>query len=221
MALDGFVVNSDYPMDMVVFANEGTLTSFSDGHGEASIAHRLPFTPLPFGVWSTDGGITWQPIVGMSAGSGQLFADIQADGSSVKFIVYQNSAGTNVKYRVFGLAPDGATGDVAPPSLRFSNFTLNTDFNYSKRVASAVWSLTVTSSTPIVTHNLGYIPEAIAWRESSAGVISPLINSSLGNAGEVVLTANNSTINVECPGGAGGSSGIVRIHLRVYGGRNG
>lgn len=220
MALDDFIVDSDHPMDLVVFVAEGNITSFSNGYGAATIAHGLPFTPLPFGVWSSNGGTTWQPITGISAEPNKPFAQIYGTSTQVTIAIQLNSSGTPIMYRIFGFAPSGASGDVTPPALRFSSFSLNTDFDYSKLIASIVWPATATSGTTLVTHSLGYIPEVAAWEENSGGQISPMIGQyGVTTAGASALIATASDVQVICPGGAGNR--MQKLHVRVYGGKNG
>lgn len=217
MALDNFIINSDYPMDMVVFAAEGTVAANS----ATSISHGLSFVPLCFGVWSSDGGSTWKPITEMNITGNETLVYLSSTTREVT--VTTQLASSSIQFRVWGLQPADNTARTTPPQFQVSDFMLNSDFNYSKLVGSAVWTVTATSGTTLITHNLGYIPEVIAWRESAGGVIRPFINSyGSSSAGEAALIATNTEVKAYCPGGAGGSDfSLAKIHVRVYGGKNG
>ena len=78
--------------------------------------------------------------------------------------------------------PDDATQNVAHTSTLANNFLLNTDYNYRKLKASG----TFTAGGQTYTHNLGYIPQVMAWvkykdiegLESYSRNVAPLVTAS-------------------------------------------
>lgn len=218
MAINDLIIDSDYPMDLVVWSAEGTISSFdSGGYGQVNINHSLGYAPLCFGVWSLDGGSTWQPLGGINVRANEVFAGTISASSYVRVYVQMNSARTNVRYRVFGLQPANTSGATNPPDFHVSDFILNSDYNYSKLVAAITWNFTSTSSTVLYNHNLGYIPEVACWDELNDGTVSDHINSVSTAAGDSAVWATTSQVLVSC-NSVGNRS---KLHVRIYGGRNG
>lgn len=216
MALDDFIVNSDYPMDIVVFSAEGTVPA----NGSTSISHNLGFAPLPFGVWSGDNGTSWQPITAYNISGGTL---VEMKATSSAIIISTSLATSVVQFRIFCLQPASVTAETTPPNVVFSNYVLNSDFNYSKLVASTVWEVSEASQRVLVQHNLGYIPEVMVWAETPTGEIISFVNGyyyiSPSGIEIVNIFADNSAVYATATENI--STAYSKLHVRVYGGKNG
>ena len=50
---NNFLINTDYPLDMIIYYKFYELTTNGSSSQTVTIPHGLGFTPLLFGVWST------------------------------------------------------------------------------------------------------------------------------------------------------------------------
>ena len=102
-----FLINSDYPLDKVVYINQGSVNI--GGGIDRIIAHGLPFTPLISFVWSftADFAITYQFNNGSfpSGNPGYYFSlqlSIQANATNITLSGNGTITSTTVYYRIFG-----------------------------------------------------------------------------------------------------------------------
>ena len=57
---DKFIFNSDYPIDKIVWLEQGEFDTDNYGNFEKTIAHKLLATPFVKGVWTYDDwATTW------------------------------------------------------------------------------------------------------------------------------------------------------------------
>lgn len=163
-----FKMNSDFKTDNIVYAYQKDLTtSYGDGYyRNIDITHSLPFIPLPFGIFSTDGGTTWLPINYTSVhGAGTLTAT--ASKISLTISNYNGNLPSIVKIRIFAFAPSTYVGSITPPTA-FSKFLINSDTEYDKLIASGTYTLANSGDyQTIYTHNLGYRPRVMIWIQST------------------------------------------------------
>lgn len=158
-------MNTDYPLDSIVFLNSGARTLAGTTLTDTlTIPHGLPFSPLPFVVWSltSDFAITYV----QDTPDGNVTAQCYADATNVYIGSSNLNAGPiTIYYRIFAFPPSGASVDsvVNPVTTGSSDFALNTDLNYLKLVKAGVLS----TSDRIYTHNLGYIPTVFTWLNST------------------------------------------------------
>lgn len=203
-----FLLNTDYEMDKIILVKTGSFVDSKD------IQHGLNLAPLPFGIWSTDQnfnivntiGVTdssaepgYSPELGVTCTSYNDKITIQASGDG--------SATTTIYYRLFAFESPNSTQDIAGTSDLATEFVLNTDYNYRKLKASG----TFTQSGETFTHNLGYIPQIMAWADYSAALgtgVQPLMSASNSTNHKVVVT--NTTIRV------GTLISGEKIYWRVY-----
>lgn len=161
MAVDprDFLLNTDYEMDKIVFFSEGELSNW----GSASIQHDLGFAPLVFGVFSFSSDFSdsrplpYEEVTATDSTSCDLYS-----ASDFVYVTFQNQSGTHPKiyYRIYGFEPSDSTAVVAPTSEHAEKFVLNTDYNYCK-----LFKKGTLTSDGTVTHNLGYVPQVLAWLE--------------------------------------------------------
>lgn len=203
MAVDprDFILNTDYEMDKIIYFREATLNA---GQYDVDIPHGLGFTPLIFGVcafnsdFSDARGIPYQSLT--MSNSIQFTA--QANATNVR-ISYINDSGTPSKiyYRLYGFEPSTSNADVGPTSSNADTFILNTDYNYCKLFSKGTASVGDT-----ISHNLGYIPQVLAWQAAN-GWVMPVSQS--GPNAAVIVT--NQDVLFDYP-----SLGIDNFHYRIY-----
>lgn len=204
-----FLLNTDYEMDKIIYFIDGEI-----GAGESkSFAHKLPFTPLVFGVCSVNSDFndprtlpfnettpdnTISLIVGASA------TDVQ-----IEYINYATNP-PKMYYRIYGFEPSDSHSKVPSTSKHAGNFILNTDYNYCKLFSKGIVS---GAGTHTVTHNLGYIPQVLAWGEyngSTGPIEQSLPSDPVANRPQYIAVTNSNIIIVVPP------SSYDRVHYRVY-----
>jgi len=175
MAVDprNFLVNSDYPLDKVVYLNS---SSASIGGGTTiTIPHGLPFTPLVDLTWSYNSNFatSYTNNTGPAPASVPWFIfDLQvyvdADATNIYIEAYGPAAATTVYYRVFGFQPSTSNVAVDFTAPSADNFALNTDYNYTKLLAQGTEAHGTGVVSITIPHNLGHIPQVQVWRQSSS-----------------------------------------------------
>jgi hypothetical protein len=181
-----FLVNSDYPLDQVVYKNPGQLTVSAASFGTSVVAHGLPFTPLPQGNWSTqpDFAVSYEfgsgppnPSVATSIYLYDVTVDALGPDVTVSVTNYSGSPVT-IYYRVYAYQPSNVNLDV-PHTNDADTYLLNTDMNYTKLFRADLFAQAAVSGAVAVPHSLGYYPQAAAWTEVS-GVIRPIYQADPG-----------------------------------------
>lgn len=221
--LRNFKLNSNYPMDNVVYSWAGNKSRSGSTWLTTTQNHGLSFTPLVFGLFSTDGGTSWRQIDFTSqTGGGSLISD-----STKITINIQLDSGlpASIPIRLYAFAPSTYTGAVVAPDPR-SNFYLNTDWTYDTLVAKGKYTLTNTNSLRTVyTHNLGYVPRVMIWIEHNDGSILSCV---VGNEYDTLYYTQKDWVRItstqllayhySVP-----SSALTTdiLHYRIYGGQNG
>ena len=166
---NNFKINSNFKTDLIVFSYSGTL-NLSSGYGTLTINHGLSFTPLPFGLYSADGGTTWNDIDFMTQdGFGQMFA--KSSTIEITINIYNNPP-ASVLVRVFGFAPSTVPNVIVNPPAPLSKFYLDSRKTYELLIASGRTVLpSYNGAQTIYTHNLGYLPRTMLWVELPDGSI--------------------------------------------------
>ena len=156
-----FLLNTDYELDKIVFFEDGNLTS------TATITHKLNFIPLVFGVWSTDSNFSSANTIGWVDSSAEpgynpvLSVEAYATSTSIKITVAGNTNNVPVYYRIYAFEPNDSRENAPYTSKRADKFILNTDYNYCKLMKSGAF----TQDDEYFNHNLGYIPQVMAWMQ--------------------------------------------------------
>lgn len=228
---DNFVINSMYSMDFLCGYWEGSYTT-SEISSSTQIAHGLGFIPLCTGVYSYDGGTTWVPF--RPAGSfisGGVFASVYSDADKVwLFVANFTGSQVTVNYRIFGFQPSDATSPVPIPA-QTNDFTINTMNNYAKVVAMGkvdISDLTINAESTLVTHNLGYVPEALVWMDFTGDGVRTCIEveSIYYASGEEDTTwsyfcKTSSALRYFLRSSSTKDGPINALHYRIYGDQNG
>lgn len=186
---DDFLLNTDFEMDQIILAKTG------DFIGTVEIPHSLQYAPLPFGIWSTDENFSTVNSIGVSdPGSYPGYTKrlgVDCVSFSDKILLKASGDGSNttkIYYRLFAFEPDNIR-KTAPHTANFANqFILNTDYNYRKILATGVF----TQSGQEYEHNLGYIPQIMAWGDytefGSGHGIEPILYASNYTNAKITVT---------------------------------
>ena len=198
-----FLLNTDYEMDKIVYFNTGSLNSGSS----TSIQHNLGFIPLVFGVCSFNSDFSDPRTIpyNYQLQSDYVTFSATADGTNINlsFNTANGSPGA-IYYRIYAFEPSNSAATIAPTNNHASQFILNTDYNYCKLCKKGI-----IDSDGSVSHNLGYIPQVLAWSESG-GVITPIDESTpsdpiTNQPTQVIVTTSSITFQ-----------NIGKAHYRIY-----
>lgn len=155
-----FLLNTDYELDKIVLVKTGSFTNSVD------ISHTLSFTPLAFGVWSFDSNFTTTNSLGDSALATEYGytppTTVNCRSFSNKITLKasgENATTATIYYRLYAMAPPGTNADAPTTSDLANQFILNTDYNYRKLNATGTFAQPGQSYS----HNLGYLPQVMAW----------------------------------------------------------
>lgn len=196
-----FLLNTDYEMDKIIYFAEGELNS---GQYDVPLTHNLGFAPLIFGVCAFNSSFSDSRSIPYNYQTSSDFVSFtaRASNSDVK-ISYNTANGTPAKiyYRLYGFEPADSHAKVGATSKYAQNFILNTDYNYCK-----LYKKGTTTPTSTVAHNLGYIPQVLAWADTGT-VITPLEEST--TSGNIIVTDQN--VLFQYP-----ALGLQKIHYRIY-----
>lgn len=181
MALSDFLLNSDYPLDKVIYQDIRSVAIPGYDYNDVTFAHGLGFLPLVSAQWSTasDFSVSYNIGGGPNTGATRSYATgIAADGTNIYLTTSNNTASAVTLYfRIYGLMPDNVNADVPSTASSGDTFILNTDYNYSKLVtAGRVTGPGSGTSTSTITHALGYRPQVSIWMTRASRVSPYLLN---------------------------------------------
>lgn len=209
-----FLFNSDYEQDKIIYFKQINNIPVSDGFNPSiTVAHKLGIIPLVFGVWSTNSDFTDTRTFASIPESTQPYATLRNDLNNITIYNYSTAP---IFARVYAFEPSVVQADLPKTSQNASKFIFNTDYNYSKLLAKG----RLTAPGQSFAHNLGYLPQVMAWEEynnSGGHYVQPYTysNALLGSYGGTNygtgLIINNNTISY-----IGSGSGLPIIHYRVY-----
>lgn len=218
-----FQINSNMPTDEVVVSIQRTISG-TNGTFSADIPNPLSFAPLPFGLYSIDGGTTWSDInFRMAMDSGSL----QATQNNFYVRLILSYTGPSVMVRIFGFMPSDVDVSVLAPTP-LSEFFINSRFRYDNLLAAGTRTLSYANLwQTIYTHNLGYIPRVMLWTEeveygSNLKLMVPwtfngtTVMGTYNDSLAVRVTTTALEANIYLPG----ASGSRKYHYRLYGGQN-
>lgn len=169
-----FKFSSDYVVPNVAYSIEDTVRN-NTGHeydGLKKITHNLGYTPLVFGVWSTQSDFSVSSgIVTPGGDSGEIGGkfEVIATDQYIYISAYDEdwSGDTPVYtphtyyFKIYAYAPPEKADSVAPKEDD-TKFLFNTDDNYLQLVHFG--KITPSSGQLYFNHNLGYTPVYLAWQ---------------------------------------------------------
>ena len=235
MAVDprNFILNTDYEMDKIIYFTEQKVTPGQ--YGDFTIPHNLGIAPLITGVWSmtSDFAVPHHFALPMTYYSSvddeyKYLVDAvscYADSNKILLELWSGSITippTTFPYyvRLIGFEPSNSTADLPSTSGNATQFILNTDYNYLKLHSAGVIPFPTSGSETItITHNLGYCPQALFWREltvDGASEIRPLTEyaTSTTYAPKDGIEAYNDRFVINKPQEQYGTD--WKLHYRIY-----
>lgn len=210
-----FILNTDYELDKIILAKSGNFV------GSVQLSHSLSFTPLVFGVWSTSADFSTSHPLGNAETASEpgytpaLGVDCIAQSDKITLTASGDGSGsTRIYYRLIALQPP-ANNDNAPGTADVAQtFILNTDYNYRKLKATGEF----TQTNQTYTHNLGYIPQVMAWTvyenmpslPAYSNGITPMASGSFFT--DYMLEVTSTTLRVKTiPSGL-----VAKVIWRIY-----
>lgn len=157
-----FLLNTDYEMDKIILVKTGSFVE------RTTIPHNLNFTPLIFGVWSTDENFSSANIIGpviTAIGPPGLYTPplgVMGRAFQNEVLLYstgKDNSTTPIYYRVYAFEPPGENQNTPQTSKLAHSFMLNTDYNYRKLKKTGEF----TQPGQSYKHDLGYLPQVMAW----------------------------------------------------------
>ncbi|NCU39134.1 hypothetical protein EOL96_08985 [Candidatus Saccharibacteria bacterium] len=216
MAAADFLLNTDYPIDKIVYIASGSVPI--DGYPHA-IAHGLAFEPLVTGYWST----TPDFEICYEFGSGKFPSTVPTYFYSHSVTMSQDTTTTidlytqwidgpslTCYYRLFGFEPSNINLDIASPVALSDEFVVSTDYRMMQLVTTGLVN-PGTAATYTITHNLGSKPRVMAWYKWVGGLV-PLIAAGDTAGGQNMLSVTDNTIIFLNRYGLN----VTELHYRIY-----
>ena len=187
MRLDKFLLNSDYPLDQIVYFTSFQVTVSSGSTTiNKTIPHSLGFKPLLFGVYAKKADFS--DSVGMSDGIFSVIARGYDD--HIEVFGGDFTAGTKVYVRLYGFAPANYNGFCTATARSSKPLIISTDYEYAPLIFEAAvtcssyddddpyitenynvnrgyLSIVTKAASVTVEHDLGYKPSVMMWSENN------------------------------------------------------
>lgn len=230
-----FLMSSDHQIDKIVYFKE-MFVPVSNKQDSLNIDTGLPFCPLVFGVWSTTPDFTvCHPFTQggiMSSRTNDFVTDFvgvkasRTNGTTKITIDHYFTSVHNYYVRIYGFMPTDIELSADITSTSAQELISSSDYNYRKLALAGVEPYTIDTtsqtgqaSTITINHNLGYLPQTMAWLETSyidEREIIPFGFGQLGSDrapyGHTILTTTSVMIT-PLPGQWGDN---FRVHYRIY-----
>ena len=199
-----FLLNTDYEMDKIIYFKEGEIEAMQS----KTIPHKLPFKPLVFGICSFNSDYSDARAIPFQyfTTDNTIAFTMDANGTNIQlgYVNYASGA-PKMYYRIYAFEPSDSRSKIGSTSKHAKQFILNTDYNYCK-----LHSKGIANGNATITHNLGYIPQVLAWDELSSGWLMPVeyitLNNPYGIGVQNVKITNTQVI----------FSGYNKVHYRIY-----
>lgn len=170
MRPNDYQINTNYPIDKIVFLKELSFKLDDNGLFEQKVAHGLQSIPFSNAVISFD---NWQTTyqAGTSRMARQYYSEefnVYSDNTNVTVSgMFSEHTGENALVRMWGVF-DSTTDATANPTRQLSNnkFVLNSRYNYLKLVKDGIIDVSDGVNREIK-HGFGYMPIVELWAESA------------------------------------------------------
>lgn len=156
-----FILDSDYPMDKIVYIGSYTVPPASPPN-YFTVDHGLGVLPLVIAVASNDNWQTTIPLPAFDIGLDVYFDDTR--------IMVVNLTMESYAVKVFGLTIESNNSNFSATSDLAQTYILNTNYDYLKLLMSGEFQFDPTGAKTIQ-HNLGYTPTVLAWEEVDLSAI--------------------------------------------------
>lgn len=209
-----FLFNSDYEMDQIVWAYEAKDQTGQD----LVIDHKLPFTPLVFGVWATSSDFSDSRLMTSTMNATDPAVMVMADSSKVYAAITHASA-PKISIRLYAFEPSNSNANVGATSKSGNKFLFNTDYNYCKLLKSGMIETNPSAAvSEAVEHNLGYIPQTLVWELVNTfnplgqlGLFMMQVENAIYTDMDMVTVTENS-VTITAPS----YKPVQEIHYRIY-----
>lgn len=201
---NNFLVNTDYPLDMIIYYKYHSFKTNTSKNQTITIAHNLGFAPLLFGSWSYNQDFSKSfSLLSGAYGEGKLTLYVTSDENNIYIHKYQYSPQRkNVYLKIYGYAPTTWTGDCEPTAQSNGPLILNTDSKYASLLSAGAAQPFIINppNPPTQTYDdigKGKYVEIDLSRVSTVNLqyydpVSPVVMLWLTNDGKTTLTANAS-----------------------------
>lgn len=207
---NSLLLSTDTPLDKIVVLASGSFAVPTGSFLEINVAHGLSFRPLIICTWSTTPSFAVSYSAGLSGYTDESTPQLIAQSTSTNFrFIPQNQTGTDLTYywRIFAYMPSDVNVDAAFTAALADNYTISTDYNYSKVFLQGIelW----VSGSKVVNHGLGYRPQVEVWfeQELNAGLLTHWSQGTpadyTGSDG-VIVTDTQLIFNFRSSGGVAG-----------------
>lgn len=181
MALENFLLNTNAPIDKIVWMHEGEWTATNDELMKSfDIPTGIDSIVFPMGEWTMDNWATSYPLgidVGIGewdeqmgsftekrVGTGFLLGGIIGGVHEVYLTAYSAKTGVQIKFRAYGVIKESDWDAETSATAVISNpLSLDTRDNYPKLFAEG--EADATNANVEVFHNLGFRPMIRVWTQ--------------------------------------------------------
>lgn len=196
-----FLINSDYPMDKVVYQFSSSQTM--DGSTFFSFPHGLPFAPLIDLTWSytPDFSVSYTINAGPAPASvpSYLF-DLQvyasSDATNIYIDCYGPASAQTVYYRIFGFQPDDSNVTLPSTVASGENFIFNSTYNYAKLLTAGHAPFTAGGVFITIPHNLGYLPQVQVWQKTTRTNLIAVSGDDPSGSWQIEVTSTSLTMTL-------------------------
>lgn len=214
------LVNTDYPLDKIVYIDSGSFSVTSGSFPEINVPHGLAFRPMVIGSWSLtpDFAVSYDASFSAPSDPLQPYMGIQSTPTNIRFIPNNNSGSTVTFYwRVYGYMPPDVNAIAPFTATDADEFALSSDYNYTKIYLTNTLSWS-SGTTHTISHNLGYRPQVEVWfeQELNADLLTRwyLGEDNSYTAFDRVHVTNSAVIfNFNSVGGVAGRKWYYRIYV--------
>lgn len=193
-----FLLNTDYPLDKIVYMDSGSFTIPAGSYATSTKAHGKTFTPLATLSWSTSSTFTTSkesniPVLEFTDPD-LIQVNNYTNGTNIVIDGYNPTTSSKTIYwRAFGFMPSNVNVDTPGTATSSNSFQFNTDYNYCKLYNSGI------TTTATITHNLGYRPQVTAWKQTGSNI------AQVNDKG--IVKVGTTTVNI---------ISTDNIHYRIY-----
>lgn len=204
------LLNSDYPIDLIVGVQEGSFSVPADfSMHDHIVPHGLSgFIPLGVPKWSTSASFSPSYDETFQLSPTPLSVGFSTSSSTLAIRAMNITSSTlTLYYRVFYLMPSNVNVSAPSTSGLTGDFVINTDYNLTKILPLGNF---LEGSSGTIQHNLGYYPQVDAWWEAD-GWVRKITWVAVDYANPYVTTTPSS-VNLN----SGSMTTAQRWHYRIY-----
>lgn len=222
-------IDSRYPIDKVVYLQDGFFNMSATTTNIVTIPHGLPFTPLCSGAWSTtpDFSVQYEFSSGTfpSTNPGYVFQtifNVFADENNVYVSGDNVGSALTVYVRIYGFEPPNSGALLEGIASEADPLTIDSRLNYPKLYLNDYVDLPAGGSSDsfvYIPHNIGTVPQVMGWvtYDTYNGIsvvpcIHPVATSNGASEG-IVLIVGDEQIAFGIPAFVSAHRAYYRVYL--------